>query len=114
MHISLYAILVPDSYNVESTRTILQLLLTDISLRRSPEQLLLRRRYRLFRGTELRIPPHLHFNEHQLVFVPCDDVNLAVIEGVVSLKDGITPMFKKGYGRFLSILPDVPPGCLPW
>jgi hypothetical protein len=113
MHKSLYTILVPDSYNIEPARTIFQFLLMDISFRRSSEQLLFRRRHRLFRETELRISSHLHFNEYQFVLVSCDDVNLTMIEGVVSLKDCITLMFQKGYGKSLSILPDIPLGCIP-
>ncbi len=113
MHKSLYTILVPNCHNIESTRTTLEFILMHISFRRSPEQLLFRRRHRLFRRTELRISSHLHFNEHQLVLLPCDDVNLAVIEGIVPLKDCITLMFQKGYSKSLSILPDVPLGCLP-
>lgn len=110
---SYYTILVPDSYNIEPARTILQFLPMDISFRRSPEQLLFCRCHRLFRGTELRISSHLHFNEHQLVLVPCDDVNLAMIEGVVPLKDCVTMIFQKGSSKSLAVLPDVPLGCLP-
>ena len=113
MHKGLHAILVPDCYNIESARTICELLLLDISFCRFPDQLLFRRCYRLFRGAEFRISAHLYFNEHDLVVVARDDVDLAMVEYVISIEDRITLIFQKGYGKSLPLIPDVPPRRLP-
>ena len=88
MHKPLHSLLNFDRNDIEPARNVVQLLFSNIALSGSPNEFLLRRRDCFLRQTEPAVAAQLHFDKHQIVSVFCDNINLAMVKGIVPVKDG--------------------------